>query len=557
LLIALLGFACYFNALTSPFIWDDVGLVSNNYLIKDAKYIGKIFLTDLFNLQSEGCNFYRPMQALSYMLDYQIWGLNPFGYHLTNVILHVLNAILVYLLLMNIMLQATGYRLQAKSLQLGACSLERNYIPFLTALFWVAHPIHVEAVTYIAGRADILLGLFLFLALILFIRGFYLLSLFSFIFALLSKELGLIFPFLLLIYGFGYKLPLSEKRPPGIFVYLTFFLASIGYLYARSKIFLTGENFSLFSLSLPDVLFFITAPFLYLKTLLLPVNLHMSYTVKLPASIFEPRVLFSFFTIILLVLLVVRTYRRFRLFSFALGWFALFLLPHLGIFAINAFFAEHFCYIASIGIFLILAIISAWLMRRKKIFIFLPAALILFYAFLTIRYNFDWQDEERFYKRILKFSQNSFTVYNNLGFIEEKRGNYPQAEKYYLCALDIKPDFEYALINLLRAIYLSGREEAAIAQLKSYLVKHPNAFWAWANLGSMHKERKEYPQSIEAYKKSLAINPGVPSHHYFLGITYLESGDVDLAIGELKTGIALDSNSFTYHNELGMVYKNM
>ena len=158
ILIVLVGFGCYFNSLTSPFIWDDTGLITDNFLIKDFKYTGKIFSTDLFNQKSTGNNFYRPLQSLSYMLDYHFFKLDAYGYHLTNVILQIIVGLLVY----SFILIICGD---------GLTSL-------LTALFFMVHPIYVESVTYISGRADILVALFLLLSLILFTRGFYSFSLY-------------------------------------------------------------------------------------------------------------------------------------------------------------------------------------------------------------------------------------------------------------------------------------------------------------------------------------------------------------------------------------------
>lgn len=536
LLIIFLGFGCYFNTLSSSFVWDDTALVEENFLIKDSRYIGRIFLSDLFNLRSEGSNFYRPLQSLSYMLDYHLWKLNPLGYHLTNIILQIMVAILVYEFILII--------------------LSNTAISLITALLFVVHPVHVEAVTYISGRADMLLGIFLLLSLILFIRGFYLFSLASFVCALLSKELALIFPFLLILYVSGFKFPVSQKNPPRFYAYLSFFLASVIYLFLRFNIFPHKTILPLFN---RNSLFSFKAPFLYLKTLLLPFNLHMSRTVVFPASILEPQVFLSLLGLILLFFLVFKSSTKagkFKMFSFALTWFFLFLFPHLGIFKINAYFAEHFCYLASIGIFLIMAIIFVSLIKKSKIFIALLLSLVIFYSFLTVEYNFAWQDNEHLLKRILKLSQGSFAAYNNLGSIEEKRGNYSKAEEYYLKALNINPDFYRARLNLLRVIYLSGKEEVAISQLKDFIKDRPGSFWAWANLGSMYANRSQYPEAIEAYKQSLSINPSIPNHHYFLGLIYQEAGEFESAVKELNLAIGLDNKNYLYHTDLGLIYKN-
>jgi tetratricopeptide (TPR) repeat protein len=540
LLIVFLGFVCYFNSLSNPFIWDDTALIEENFLIKDIRYLPRLFTTNLFYLKSKEGNFYRPLQSLSYMLDYYIYKLNPKGYRFTNIILQIMAAILIYEF---ILLISNSF-----------------IISLISASLFVVHPIHVESVAYISGRADIIMAIFLLSSLILFIRGFYLFSVIAFSFALFSKELALIFPILVLIYALIYKLKISQEKPANIRIYLLlYFLVSAIYLFMRFNLFGRRPVFSSFDSFSEGSLFFLVAPFLYLKTLFFPINLHMARTVVLPASVFEPRVIFSILGLIFLSFVIIKAYKmqgKLRIFSFSLAWFFLFLFPHLGMFSINAYFAEHFCYLSSIGIFLIMGMSFEWLIRKKKIFIFLPIILVILYSLITIKYNSAWRNEEYFYKRIIKLSKNSFGAYNNLGFFEEKRGNYKKAEEYYLKALNIKPDFEQALLNLMRVIFLSGKEEAAIVQIKDFLKKHPESFWGWANLGSMYETRGEYLKAIEAYKKSLNINPYIANHHYFLALTFQEAGDFDSAIEEFKRAISLDQKNYAYHNDLGVVYKN-
>jgi len=99
-ILALAALAVYFNALNNDFVWDDRFLIENNDLIKDPRRIPSIFTTDLYHSHAEKTgaphsNFYRPIQTLSFMVDYHIWGPSPFGFHLGNLLLHIINGILV------------------------------------------------------------------------------------------------------------------------------------------------------------------------------------------------------------------------------------------------------------------------------------------------------------------------------------------------------------------------------------------------------------------------------------------------------------------------------
>ena len=190
-LVFLLGIGLYANTFGNSFVWDDELLVIRNGYIKDWSHFPEIFKINLFHSISRKGNYYRPLQSLSLLFDYSLWGLRPFGYHLTNVLLHIANAVIIYFLI-------------------GMISRSRR-ISLLTALLFLVHPIHTQAVTYISGRADPLAAFFFLLAFYLYVKSValnklapYLGSLLFFLLALLSKEAALIFPLTLLLYEFSF-----------------------------------------------------------------------------------------------------------------------------------------------------------------------------------------------------------------------------------------------------------------------------------------------------------------------------------------------------------------
>ncbi|GAF76422.1 unnamed protein product, partial [marine sediment metagenome] len=140
-LIIILGFVVYSNSLNGKFIWDDEYLIKNNVYIRSFSYLPKIFSEDIGTGAEKKYYFYRPLQMITYMIDYSLWKLNVRGYHLTNTLLHILAALTIYWLI-NILFGDRPLSLFA-------------------SLFFVAHPIHTEAVAYISGRADPLALLFM------------------------------------------------------------------------------------------------------------------------------------------------------------------------------------------------------------------------------------------------------------------------------------------------------------------------------------------------------------------------------------------------------------
>ena len=143
LLIFLLGIAVYFNSFWVNFIWDDSALISNNYLIRSFTNIPKIFST---NLSYQRDIFYRPLQNFTYTIDFFLYKFNYRGYHLSNILLHIFVVILSFRLLFIL--------------------TQNKILSNFTSLLYLVCPLWVESVTYISGRADILMAIFIFLSFI-------------------------------------------------------------------------------------------------------------------------------------------------------------------------------------------------------------------------------------------------------------------------------------------------------------------------------------------------------------------------------------------------------
>jgi hypothetical protein len=156
LLIAFLAGGLYFNSLGNQFTnWDD-GMIYQNSLIRNLNWatVQKIFAY-------EKANTYQPIRMLSYAIDYHFWMLNPLGYHITNILFYILTCIIVFFTLRDLSAHLRE--------RVSPDSHER--VAILGSLVFAAHPVHVEAVTWLAARKEVLQGFFFFLAFYLYLKG--------------------------------------------------------------------------------------------------------------------------------------------------------------------------------------------------------------------------------------------------------------------------------------------------------------------------------------------------------------------------------------------------
>jgi len=481
LFICALGLIIYFNSLQAGFIWDDYSLVVDNPLIRDISKISKVFSS---NLSVHGDIFYRPVQNLSYMMDFFLFKFDPRGYHLTNILLHILVAILFFQLC---------YLLSAKR----AVSLS-------AALIYLASPLWVESVTYISGRADILMGLFIISSFIFFIRKRSTLCIICYILALFSKEASLIYPLIVFFYLAVWR-KFDRK-----YTTLLIGLCVLTCVYALTLLLrswgLSAISAGSYQLS-TRMLFLPVALGEYLALLFFPVNPHMSYTVELPYSILQPRVLLSLLLFIILVGAIIHYLKKDKIISFFLLWFLVFYIPHSGIFPINAFFAEHFIYLSAFGIFAAFFCLLDKL-RRRWIQRSILILYLCFFSLTTIRYNAVWGDPVRFYQRIIRLSKNSFAASNNLGVLYLDQGEFDQAKKLFERAIQVKPDFLDARINLARLYYLKGDLRRAIGLIRGVVEEDEENAYAWNYLGTFSLKQGDKVMAEKSYARASALAPG-------------------------------------------------
>jgi len=570
-LLALVSLALFANTLSSPFIWEDKDLIQDHRYIKDPGKIPFLFTPLYWNHYSPSSKGqYRPLRAVTFALDYRFWKLNPFGYHLTNIIVHTANVILVYFLLF--LMVSSNSKTSDDDM-----APRRRFIgiPFLGALFFAAHPIHTESVTWIKNRSD-LLTLFFFLAsLIFFIRYtlkqnlrsqtmHYLCAMVCFILALFSKEMAISLPVIAVVYMLYFSKKGLRKVALGT---IPFFLVALLYLAFKAillKTIVSAETPVVLSFYIHVLTVFKTIGY-YLLLLLAPYKLSAERVLTSPDSFRDPAVLLSAAAIILVGILIVKTFRNSRLVSFSGLWILITIIPVSNIIYITGRpIAEQRLYLPSFGFCLFLAVcvrslgsLQAGRFSRKTAVncaLLLLSVLFISYAFTTVLRNRDWSDQVTFWSKTVKASPKSARAYNNLGKSFSDIGREAEAMDAYKKAVELNPDYPHALHNLGLSYCGLGKLREAAALFKKAIAIDPSYSAAHTNLGNLYYQTGNVKEAVDEYKKAIAADSYYGGAYYNLSVVCLGAGETQKAIDLFKRTIELDPNNADAYYNLGIAY---
>lgn len=473
------GLAAYANCFSNQFLYDDEHYVQKNPYIRDFSHWKELLTQNVGAGVQRPDNFYRPMQMLAYTAVYQLGGLDVFGFHLLNFLLHIANAFLVYLLV---------YLL-----------LKNEEAAFAASLLFAVHPIHTEAVTYMNGTADPLGAFFGLLTLLLYLRssggkGFYAASLLCLAAALLSKETMVVLPVLIIVLDiFRGESPLRKWK-----TYVPYFALFGIYMTLRCTVFNFTQSLNLFQESniytqnLHYRLFtFLASLGEYYTLLLMPLDLKYDRPLTIFLSPWDPPVLCSMLLLLLLVWLAWRSLRGERVLFLGIAWFFLALGPVSGIIPINGVTMEHWLYFPSIGAFLIVGYLLTKLNRNMSLILLLAAALLLTWR-TTIR-NRDWSDPITFYTKILQHNPSVARVRNNLAMAYTHEGRPDLAEEQYRMAIALEDRYPETHHNLGLLYANKGMIREAIAEFEKALAINPNFFHSRRVLDEIYRKLDQNP----------------------------------------------------------------
>ena len=576
LVVIVLAVLSYSNTFDVPFQMDDVGNIVRNPAIKN---LGNFLQIDGIALSSPTDVFDKSLFKMRYIgyltfaLNYAVHGLDAWGYHFVNLLIHLTTSLLLYILVL--LTFKTSRFLSVHGEQQEPVN-SRNVIAFFTALIFAVHPVQTQAVTYIVQRFASLATMLWMLSLVSYIMvrlssvtatgvikrsSWYVLSLVSAILAMKTKEFAMLLPVIIVIYEFMFLDGGLKKRllylAPLCLTLLTVPLslmttANIGLTDSAAKI-----SGALGGISRLDYLFTqFRVIVTYIRLLLFPANQRFDYDYPVYRSFFIPEVLISFLFLLSVFLLALFVYflsrfpeRRhshlYRLMAFGLFWFFITLSAESSFLPIADVIFEHRLYLPSIGF--VLALVSAvellrveWCKRALAVIKFpLYALLLLAIGFSAATYarNSVWRDRFGLLEDEVKKSPGKDRPRYLLGIMYGDHGLMEKAVYHLKIATAANPGSIGSHFSLAITYMRMGRLDEAVYEYKQSIALKFEFAEAHSGLGDVYALQGRSEAALNEYLIALRLKPGLAEVHYNLGNIYADLGRNDEAEKEFRAAL--------------------
>ena len=496
---------------------------------------------------------WHPLIWLSLMLDYHIAGLNAGGYHLTNLILHILSALLLFWLFNHM----TGAIWKSA---------------FVAALF-ALHPLHVESVAWIAERKDVLSAFFWMLTLCLYVYYTekpairrYLPVLFSFILALMSKPMVVTLPVIMILLDYW---PLDrfdlQKGKTNLILWqlrekIPFFVLSAVFsmitLYTQHNASIKHFPFC-YRLANASVSFVA-----YLEKTFMPSDLAIFY--PFPSQIPLWQVLGATILILVISIAVIVMVKRLPYLFVGWLWYAITLLPVIGIVQSGEqAMADRYHYLSSIGIAVMLAWGVPLLFKhediRKKILFPAAIAALSIMAVLTWQQCGVWRNSITLFSHASQTTKDNYLAHNLLGVALFTEGKNEEAIDHYNKAIRLKPDYAEAYNNRGIAYDELGQYQMAIENYNGIIRLKPDLIYAcnaYNNRGNVYRKLGQYQMAIQDYNEAIRLKPDFVYAYNDRGIAYDELSQHQRAIEDFSTAIGLKPDFAKAYSNRALVYFN-
>ena len=555
--IILVCLLLYGHTLDFKFVFDDYIYLVDNPLAQDPKSF--LFLSDFTAFANKAGQMgldpdlstsfiLRPVAYLTFYLNYMADGMNPRWFRAVNILIHCANGLLLFHILRTVMLSSP------KRGSLSAASA--GFIALGTALVFVAHPLQIESVTYIAQRFTSLAGFFYLITISTWLLAdsartkagrivFRIISVSAMVLGMLTKEASFTAPVVLVIIDcllMGKPLRSALRRAVPYLVFLPLIPALV---FATSAAQHGGKTDFILALNVANsldtpidqfhyALTQIKVVASYIKLIVLPLGLNVDHDMPLATSVSDPQVLSS--ALILLGLVAVSyLFHRIRrgdlrrtLMFFGIIWFFVCVAISSSIIPLPDVMAEHRSYLPSVGIILLLVcgadLIRSHLSRSRWWAPIMPVLLSAWVVSLgtatTTRHEV-WRTALSLWTDTVAKSPGKYRPWHNLGCHYNSHG---------------KPD-------------------DAVSCFKKALEIEPRLVIAYENIASIQNVRSNFSEALEFSLNGLKLNPNRPTLHYNLGVARCGLGQVESGIQSLRNAVAIDPRHARAHVSLGLYYR--
>ncbi len=575
--LVVIQFAVFSPALKNEFLkYDDDIYVYENSNIQSlkAENIAWMFARPYYRS-------YTPVALLSHAIDYGVWGGNPWGHHLTNLLLHSVNTVLVFLLGVLILRLVRTPSVKGASEESGFLSPREDMVTlggaFVAALMFSLHPMRVESVAWVSDRKDLLLAMFFLLSCIAYVkydvvRGtpravrWFLISLLWYVLALLSKSIAITTPVVFVILDIlllqrntwrkMWKPLLVEKTP---FLLLSVAVGTLAIVAAKgsqlSDIVARLSGAQTVLLPLYSIAF-------YPVKMVWPVHLTPVYDVSAVPLMLLAAILTTGITVFAV------TWARRGTTHWLLAWlvYIMLIMPTLtGLSAGIQPWADRYSYLpaASLSILIGGGVISVWekfagrgVLSRILIASGVVVVVVVF-SYLTIQQLPIWRNAETLWRYSSEITPGLPMPYANLGVALEGKGDHDGALQMYAKAIALQPRYADALYNAGVTYEAKQMVDSAISMYTRALAADPTYTDAYVNLGNIMVRAGRFDDGIGLYERALQLDPSDADSYYNMGIAVYDKGDKRKALGCFQTAIKFSPNYANAYNNMGIVFVDL
>lgn len=528
--------------------WDDNGYVTKNNIIKTFSWASVKKIFTVFHMDA-----FQPVTLLSYLFEYHFFGLNPLGYHFTNLILHLLNCVFVFWFIF---------------LLSGRIS-----VSLVTAVLFGIHPLQVESVAWISERKGLLYAFFFLGALISYSyylkKGralkYYYLSIFLFLFSLLAKATAVTLPMMLFFVDhFLYRKRDKSMLKDKILFFILSIIFVIVTLFAHYLGGHAGEKV-LFNFS-SKVMVASYAVIFYLIKIFLPIKLsclypHPQATVGISHSIF----LLSPFLLGIVLIPIIISGRYTKKVIFGSAVFMVSVFPALQFVEVGkTVVSDRYVYLPLVGILYIVSEGLMWLYQKKNRYSkalksILPVFLISIIgvlSFLSRERTKAWKDSVSLWTDVLNVRPD-VVAYNGRGVAYYDKGDFDRAFSNYNKAIQIDPNYAEVYVSRGVAYYYKGDIKAAVADYDAAIKINPSLIGAFYNRGLAYGNTGNLDQAVSDFTQAIKLKRDHAEAFYNRGLAYYYKGDIKQAIADYDTAIEINPYLAEAYYYRGIAYGNM